>query len=916
MKTVAIVPLNESNYPTWKVQCQMALVREGLWGIVAETETIPVAEDEAGSRAKFIARRDGALAIIVLAVDTKLLYLLGEPTDPVDVWTKLQAQFQKKTWANKLALRRRLHSLQLKDGDSVQEHIKTLTELFNELAVVGDVIKEEDRVVYLLASLPDSFNTLVTALEANEDVPKMEVVTERLLHAERKRREKDLTAERVMTATKARGLKCFNCKKFGHIQRHCPERSKPVKKSNSKTRSKDDKGDSVGLLAHYVLGASELAHPWIVDSGATSHISNSRELYEVFQPLEKTQQIILGDGRRLEAVGIGVVALRLKQSGAKSKVGRLKDVLYVPDLAYNLLSVPKVTEAGKEVTFDEDQGVITDDQGDTVAMASKTGSLYYLNCEPIDSTCVNSAATNKVNETLWHRRFGHLGERGLRKLAKDNLVNGFDYDPAKGVDFCESCVRGKIHRCPFPDTGRERATKPLGIVHSDVCGKLNSPSLGGAEHFVTFIDDKTHYVWIYVLKHKHEVFRTFKEWKSLVENSSGHKVKVLRTDNGGEYMSTEFETFLKAEGIKHEYSIPKTPEQNGVSERMNCTLVEAVRSMLDDSKLPHRFWAEALATAAYLVNRSPTKTLGDKTPFEAWFGKKPCVKHIRVFGCVAYSHISKDERKKLDSKATKCIFLGYATQRKGYRLYNTETATIIHSRDVVFNESSRGIESEHEEIRPIHFPIGHEEPEMEAGSEPVEQTDCEFNRYSDVSEPPVSQRTSSRVSKPPDYYGMRIYTATELGKEPETVTEALSSTEKEQWRTAMQKEMDSIHSNDVWDLVELPKGHKPVGSKWVFKRKTGADGSIERYKARLVAQGFTQKQGLDYDETFSPVIRFELLRSLIALAVQKGLKLHQLDITAAFLNGHLEEEVFMRQPDGFVEKGKEHLVCRLKHSLY
>lgn len=157
---------------------------------------------------------------------------------------------------------------------------------------------------------------------------------------------------------------------------------------------------------------------------------------------------------------------------------------------------------------------------------------------------------------------------------------------------------------------------------------------------------------------------------------------------------------------------------------------------------------------------------------------------------------------------------------------------------------------------------------------------------------------------------MRIYTANELGKEPETLTEALSSTEKEQWRTAMQKEMDSIHSNDVWDLVELPEGHKPVGSKSVFKQKTGASGWIERYKVHLVAQGFSQERGLDYDEMLSLVIRFESLRSLIALAVQKGLKLHQLDITATFLNGHLEEEVFMRQPHGFVEKGKEHLHCK------
>ncbi len=137
-------------------------------------------------------------------------------------------------------------------------------------------------------------------------------------------------------------------------------------------------------------------------------------------------------------------------------------------------------------------------------------------------------------------------------------------------------------------------------------------------------------------------------------------------------MSTEFESYLKTEGIKHEYTIPKTPEQNGVSERMIRTLVEAVRSMLADSKLPHRFWAEALSTASYFLNRSPTKTLGDETPFEAWFGKKPYVKHLKVFGCVAYSHLPKDQRTKLESKAKKCIF---AAQRKGYRLYVVSTST-------------------------------------------------------------------------------------------------------------------------------------------------------------------------------------------------------------------------------------------------
>ena len=135
-----------------------------------------------------------------------------------------------------------------------------------------------------------------------------------------------------------------------------------------------------------------------------------------------------------------------------------------------------------------------------------------------------------------------------------------------------------------------------------MCGKLNTKSLGGAEYFLTFVDDKTRYVWVYPLKHKDEVFEHFLEWKTLAEKSIGTKLKVLRTDNGGEYTSKKFERYLKSEGIRHERTVPKTPEQNGVAERLNRTLVEMVRSMLIDANLPHKFWAEALSTAAYLKN--------------------------------------------------------------------------------------------------------------------------------------------------------------------------------------------------------------------------------------------------------------------------------------------------------------------------
>ncbi len=397
MKTAAIVSLKGANYSTWKVQCLMALVQEGLWGIVAGTETAPE-EAEADRRSKFLARRDRALATIVLGVDPSLLYLIGDPEDPVVVWTKLQNQFQKKTWANKLALRRRLHSLQLRDGAPVQDHIKSMTELFNEMAIVGDAIDEEDRVVYLLASLPDSFSTLVTALEANEDVPKMEVVTERLLHSERKQKDRTSVDFSEKAKFKGRSLKCHYCKKVGHFQRNCLERAKDERKADQKGRRKFITRKEEALVTSHVLGVSKPAQHWIVDSGATCHICNAKELFDDFNYVEKPQQVTLGDDRKLEVIGTGVVRLKLKLPG------KLSDVLYVP---YNLLSVPKVTEVGKEVTFDEMQGQIRNDQGELIAVAPKTGSLYYLNCEPVLASSqyyCQSSQRELVASEIWSLR--------------------------------------------------------------------------------------------------------------------------------------------------------------------------------------------------------------------------------------------------------------------------------------------------------------------------------------------------------------------------------------------------------------------------------------------------------------------------------------------------------------------------------
>ena len=906
-----IVPLNGKNYPTWKIQCRMALVKDSLWSIVSGTETEPTTEGEA--RRKYLAKRDRALATIVLAIDPTLLYLIGaDPKDPQAVWTKLEEQFQRKTWANKLQLRRKLFALKLKEGESVNEHIKTMSEIFAALSVIGDPVGEEDKVVHLLASLPDSYDMLVTALEAqSENVPKWELVTERIIHEELKLREKATSIRTVDDGRKAlaassqkfgkgtKSFKCHFCHKPGHYKKDCRKylASKKTQVANQAEKKRTTTDGEVLVTTHALT--TTYRGNWIVDSGATCHMSNDKAQFIELRQLKTPQEVKLGDGRSLEAVAEGTVGLETLLPDGSTKQCTLNNVLLVPGLSYSLLSVSKASLAGKKTKFDKNGCEVLNEQNKVIAFATRVGNLYHLeHCRTFQAA---NMTDKESKENLWHRRYGHLGEQNLQRIAREKLVKQFNYDVSNTIGFCETCIGGKHHRSPFASS-TTKTTKPLEIVHSDVCGKMQEKSLGGAEYFLTFTDDKTRYTWVYILKTKDQVFDCFLHWKALVERQSKQKLKTLRTDNGGEYTSNKFEKYLKDEGIRHEKTIPKTPEQNGVAERLNRTLVESARSMLLDANLSKSYWAEAVSTAVYLKNRSPTKAVQGETPYEAWYGEKPTVDHLRVFGCDAYAHIPKDERRKFDTKARKCILVGYGEETKGYRLYDVTEKKILYSRDVQFNEKSRKFNSGQDVQEQDYKLIIDLSNDIEIETEGPD---------SEIQEVPL--RRSTRQRSHPDYYGREQSHLTET---PSTFKDANASPEKKKWKIAMEKEMNSLQDNDVWDLVELPPGRKIIGSKWVFKKKTGVDGTVERYKARLVAQGYTQKYGADYDETFCPVVRQESLRVLIALSVKHGLKLHQVDVTTAFLNGTLEEEVFMKQPEGFEIEGKKHLVCRLKKSIY
>ncbi|KAH9659018.1 hypothetical protein KPL70_023705 [Citrus sinensis] len=386
--------------------------------------------------------------------------------------------------------------------------------------------------------------------------------------------------------------------------------------------------------------------------------------------------------------------------------------------------------------------------------------------------------------------------------------------------------------------------------------------------------------------------------------------------NGG------FLAFCKQEGIQRQFTVAYTPQQNGVAERMNRTLTERIRAMLRTAGLPNSFWAEAAKTACYIVNRSPSTAIGLKTAMEMWTGKPADYSYLHAFGCPVYVMYNAQERTKLDAKSRRCIFLGYADGVKGYRLWEPTAHKIVISRDVIFVENQlqrrdedSGTTKEKLETVPVYVENNPEDSDsLEAAPEHEEQELVDFEA--------LEVRLSTRERRPPAWYSKYVteinvaYCLLTEDGEPSTFHEALESSDIALWMTAMQEEIETLHKNKTWELVPLPRGRKAIGNKWVYKVKRDGNDQVERYRARLVVKGYAQKEGIDFNEIFSPVVRLTTVRIVLAMCAIFDLHLEQLDVKTAFLHGELEEEIYMLQPEGFVETGKENLVCRLNKSLY
>lgn len=706
-----------------------------------------------------------------------------------------------------------------------------------------------------------------------------------------------------------------------------------------------------GVARPYICSVNtdvKAINAWVIDSGATNHISHQRSSFTTFKTLPDTN-VTLPNGVLVNIVGIGDIKL-----GSHIV---LTDVLFIPQFKFNLLSVSCITKKLHcRVWFDEFScGIQDPTRALMIGMGREVSNLYFLDIESVSSQGTVSSLKpfvgSVVSVELWHKRLGHPSHSKLETMKS---LLSFPKNINKDDTHCHVCHLSKQKHLPFVSS-TNRSTEPFDLVHIDVWGPFSIPTHDGFRYFLTIVDDFSRATWVYLLKYKSDVITTFPVFVTMVETQFNRKVKRVRSDNAPEL---NFTSFFQSKGILSFHSCPETPQQNSVVERKHQHILNVARSLHFQSHIPLSYWGDCILTAVHLINRIPSPVIDNKSPFELLTNKLPDYDSLKAFGCLCYASTSPKGRHKFDPRAKACVLLGYPPGVKGYKLLDLQTNSISISRHVTFHEDLFpyvGVELD-SEFHQFFPDLPSSTSNIDSSVSPVFPRDVEPS--SSTSPPGVlptatphsddavsSDQSSRRRTKTPaylkDYYCNAAGSSTiheissyldynklsplylsflvsiDKVKEPASYAEAKRLLV---WDDPMDDEITALEDTETWTICTLPPDKTPIGCRWVFKVKFNADGTVERYKARLVAKGYTQQEGIDYHDTFSPVVKLTTVKLILSLSAIHGFSLHQLDVSNAFLNGDLDEEIYMKLPPGYSDRKGDKLppnaVCKLNKSLY
>ncbi|KAJ9538185.1 hypothetical protein OSB04_030918 [Centaurea solstitialis] len=739
----------------------------------------------------------------------------------------------------------------------------------------------------------------------------------------------------------ASSLNAHNSNVKSHKRRR---RRRGNSKTSSSVQSLMPKEKSEKETAPSVLPASSnpkepigqwVSHVWYIDSGAHRHMTGHRSF--LFDFVEKFEGYVkMADSRLRRIEGHGSI------TDGKYVI---KQMRYVRGLAYNMFISSQFCDNGFWCKQFMCGATVNTEDETPVLIARRTGNLYttVFRCipqthpqfedlsHPDNKICLLAKAT-KADSWLWHQRLCHQNFKDMNKLVSRGLVSGLPETRLSKDTLCSACELGKMKRSSHPPKLETNCRSPLDMLHMDLCGPMRIESLARKKYMLVLVDEFSRFTWLEFLRAKSDAADRIIAFIKRIQVSLNLKVKKLRSDNGTEFRNTKLHSFLEDVGISHNFSAVRTPQQNGVVERKNRTLVEAARSMMAHSGVPKSFWAEAVATACYTQNHTLIVKRTGKTAYEM-IEKHPSDYDLPILtGPIIVPAAPGTSTTSVSYDA----FVTESTSEATTSAQNTTPEPVVSPPQISSNEQPSGASPEPvvaQTSTPVRAPIPEaaplpspstsqrsyaqvvREPKLEVvlNIEPLGRAISVWSR----SHPPShiigspSRNVQTRSSKKSDNLGLFACFLSEF--EPSEINQALSDPD---WVRAMQDELAEFERNKVWRLVKRPWGKSIIGLKRIFRNKKDENNLVIRNKARLVAKGFLQQEGIDYDETFPPVARIEAIRIFLVYAAHKNMMVYQMDVKCAFLNGVLHEEVYVEQPEGFVDPRFPDHVSALDKALY
>tara|TARA_R110002050_G_C8952307_1_gene513488 strand:- start:65 stop:4858 length:4794 start_codon:yes stop_codon:yes gene_type:complete len=1065
------VPLKEGHYYAWRSSMEALMDNQGIIGAVELSDDF-----KSRDRHEREAMNKTAYTFIYLSLYEEMIEIiipvLKGRRNAAELWKWLSDYHIGQSNQDIAFARRELESLTLGDCNyNVVHYVAKVNNLLTTLRALGEHLSTQQVTDIILTNLPPILSGVKQIIRHSNEELTLHQIT---LKIKREIQQMVLDGEWVtptasakiaaktatttsspatssssFPATSAQRVKCTYCGAPGHMKKQCNNRRSDIKKgikleTNVREKYKavvvkpsepveDPPTTGFSFVAQPTLAATDSRDPtWILDTGASHHMTFNLENLFNFRKMKEPILLHTAGHDTIEVTHEGSVLFNPIGNGATVT---LTKVLYSEKFSSNLISwstVQNSSPLAKLHGSEKKMSIYAENK--SVMEFNATGSLFGLTSHApsaatqniadheIDGNSENFALVSQPNDSpedieVWHWRLAHLNEKDIKNLSKSGFIPS--RIAGQTLKKCEFCAVSKSHKLPFNKERSERYKSVLNTISSDMMGPITPTAREGGNYALLYTDARSGYTFHFLIANKSEQVAKYTVLSQIFQNMFGRYPLFFLSDNCKTYLNKDMNSLLEGQGTQPRYTAPHTPEQNGKSERINGTIMEATRCALSQSGLPHKFWGDALSAQLHVRNRVPTSSLDGMTPYEAFYGVKPDLKYLKPFGCTAYVHIPKALRKKLDSTAVKGIFLGYDEQRAAYKVLSVGDSKVLRSRHVTFNESEflfrtlvipkemielasnaktdpdliediittaetvpsistdsvmpaqapesvisqmekfatmlnarKGYSSPVNELTAGGSGSNTAEPEPELEDSPVsfenilqkselhvptddypdfedgdnltvDPTESLFNIPSDSgpvtpalteelgSSPRFPRRT--RTKKSYDDYVSKVatpnyafaYAVKEAAKEseltdlPKSPQQAIRGKDGAKWMESLRKEFQSHIDNETWKVVQpssVPKTANIISLMIVFRKKIDKSGAISKYKSRCVARGDKQIEGVDYFDTYSPQTKVQVVRMVVMASGHFMWKLFHQDVPTAFLNGTIEEDIYIRLP--------------------